>query len=114
MILAGNGAAELLTWSARNAAEIGTSALITPGFSEYARALHCWNGDYICMRLPLCWSSETPQAFPYTQTTKVLWINNPHNPTGQLWSRSSIENLLSDYKLVICDEAFIPLVLHGE
>ena len=39
---------------------------------------------------------------------------NPHNPTGQLWSRSSIENLLNNYKLVICDEAFISIVPGGE
>ena len=43
-----------------------------------------------------------------------MWITNPHNPTGQLWSRSSIENLLANYKLVICDEAFISLVPGGE
>jgi histidinol-phosphate/aromatic aminotransferase/cobyric acid decarboxylase-like protein len=44
----------------------------------------------------------------------VLWICNPHNPTGQLWSRASLEPLLERYALVICDEAFLPLVPNGE
>ena len=44
----------------------------------------------------------------------MLWITNPHNPTGQLWSRASLEPLLRRYALVICDEAFLPLVPNGE
>ena len=46
---------------------------------------------------------------------QVLWINtNPHNPTGQLLSRASLEPLLARHRLVICDEAFLPLVPEGE
>lgn len=44
----------------------------------------------------------------------VLWVTNPHNPTGQLWSRNALERLLHRFALVICDEAFLPLVPHGE
>ena len=34
--------------------------------------------------------------------------------TGQLWSRASLQPLLKRYALVICDEAFLPLVPNGE
>ena len=44
----------------------------------------------------------------------MLWICNPHNPTGQLWCRASLQPLLERYALVICDEAFLPLVPNGE
>jgi histidinol-phosphate/aromatic aminotransferase/cobyric acid decarboxylase-like protein len=44
----------------------------------------------------------------------VLWITNPHNPTGQLWHRAGLEPLLARYALVIVDEAFLPLVPDGE
>ena len=44
----------------------------------------------------------------------MLWICNPHNPTGQLWSRASLAPLLQRFALVICDEAFLPLVPNGE
>ena len=39
----------------------------------------------------------------------VLWICNPHNPTGQLWVASR-RALLARYHMVICDEAFLSLV----
>ena len=114
MILPGNGASELFTWAARDAGISGISSLPSPGFGDYKRALKCWNASYIHNSLPLSWSSQTPQSFPLEPNTNVIWITNPHNPTGQLWSRSSIESLLNNYKLVICDEAFISIVPEGE
>ncbi len=109
MVLPGNGAAELFTWAARDASQLGVSAIPTPGFSDYSRALRCWNASYREISLPLTWSSQSPQPFPLRPNTNVLWITNPHNPTGQLWSRESLEELLQKYLLVICDEAFLPL-----
>ena len=114
MILPGNGASELFTWAARDAGLNGISSLPSPGFGDYQRALKCWNASYIHTPLPLSWSNTKPQSFPIKPKTNVLWITNPHNPTGQLWSKSSIESLLTNYKLVICDEAFISIVPEGE
>ena len=114
MILPGNGASELFTWAARDAGLNGISSLPSPGFGDYERALKCWNAPYIYNRLPLSWDHKRPQEFPIKPKTNVLWITNPHNPTGQLWSRSSIESLLTNYKLVICDEAFISIAPGGE
>ncbi len=114
MILPGNGASELFTWAARDAGLHGLSSLPCPGFGDYQRALKCWNAPYVFTPLPLSWNDKNPQPFPIAPNTNVLWITNPHNPTGQLWSRSSIESLLTNYKLVICDEAFISIVPGGE
>ena len=114
MILPGNGASELFTWAAKDASLNGLSSLPSPCFGDYQRALKCWDAPYIYNPLPLSWSDRQPQSFPITPNTDVLWITNPHNPTGQLWSRSSIESLLTNYKLVICDEAFISIVPGGE
>jgi len=114
MILPGNGASELFTWAARDASLNGISSLPSPGFGDYQRALECWNAPYIYSPLPLSWTNRKPQPFPIEPKTNVLWITNPHNPTGQLWSRSSITSLLANYKLVICDEAFISLTPGGE
>ena len=114
MILPGNGASELFTWAARDAGLNGISSLPSPCFGDYQRALKCWNAPYRYNPLPLSWSDTKPKSFPIEPNTNVLWITNPHNPTGQLWSRSSIENLLTNYKLVICDEAFISIVPGGE
>jgi len=114
MILPGNGASELFTWAARDASLNGISSLPSPGFGDYQRALKCWNAPYVHNPIPLSWNNSQPQSFPIKPKTDVLWITNPHNPTGQLWSRSSIESLLTNYKLVICDEAFISIVPDGE
>jgi len=114
MVLPGNGASELITWAARDAASQGINLLPSPGFSDYKRALQCWNGNFVESPLPLKWESIFPHTFPLKRVGNVIWITNPHNPTGQSWSRNSLENLLLKYNLVICDEAFLPLVPNGE
>ena len=113
-LLPGNGAAELFTWAARDAVEQGSSVLPAPGFADYGRALRCWSGGSRQQQLPLIWNEAFPQPFPEPGVGSVLWICNPHNPTGQLWSRDALEPLLTRYALVICDEAFLPLVSNGE
>ena len=115
-VLPGNGAAELFTWAARDAAELGCSLLPQPGFADYARALDCWGGRRQSLRLPSRWTAQPEQAFPAMtgMNADVVWVTNPHNPTGQFWSRNALESLLQHFSLVICDEAFLPLVPHGE
>ena len=115
-VLPGNGAAELFTWAGREAAASGCSLLPQPGFADYQRALHCWSGPSQALPLSLFWSASEPLPFPAISATRAaaLWITNPHNPTGQLWSRASLEPLLQRFALVICDEAFLPLVPDGE
>jgi histidinol-phosphate/aromatic aminotransferase/cobyric acid decarboxylase-like protein len=120
MVLPGNGAAELFTWAARDAAACGLNLLPAPGFADYRRALACWGGDWRTLPLPLDWNGAGPSAWPLgaAATTvagpAVLWLTNPHNPTGQLWSRASLEPLLERFALVVADEAFLPLVPAGE
>ncbi len=113
-VLPGNGAAELFTWAARDAAAAGLSRLPAPGFADYSRALRCWEGRIAETPLPLFWLGSFPHTYPDPGDGDVAWICNPHNPTGQLWSRSSLEPLLEQFALVICDEAFLPLVANGE
>ena len=113
-LLPGNGAAELFTWAAHDAAEQGLSVLAAPGFADYKRALRCWSATSRQQQLPLLWDEAFPQPFPDAGEGSVLWICNPHNPTGQLWCRASLQPLLERYALVICDEAFLPLVPNGE
>ncbi len=117
-VLPGNGAAELFTWAARDGAAAGLNLVPAPGFADYDRALACWGGSSRSYRLPLHWEAAFPQPFPQLAAevppARVLWLTNPHNPTGQLWSRASLEPLLERFALVICDEAFLPLVPDGE
>jgi histidinol-phosphate/aromatic aminotransferase/cobyric acid decarboxylase-like protein len=126
-VLPGNGAAELFTWAARDAAAAGASLLPEPGFADYQRALVCWDGAIEPLPLPLpappagpgrpglppLWACPLPFPAP-AGSGAALWITNPHNPSGQLWDRRSLELLLDRFALVIVDEAFLPLVPDGE
>ena len=112
-VLPGNGAAELFTWAARDAAAVGLSGLLAPGFADYRRALQCWEAAWFETPLALSWDHAGPLSHPPLKGS-VAWICNPHNPTGQLWSRTSLEAMFDRHALVICDEAFLPLVLEAE
>ncbi len=120
MVLPGNGAAELFTWAGRDAAASGLSLLPAPGFADYRRALDCWGGQWRTLPLPLDWRGSGPTPWPLEAAANagagpaVLWLTNPHNPTGQLWSRASLEPLLDRFALVVADEAFLPLVPAGD
>ena len=113
-VLPGNGAAELFTWAAREASALGSNVSVSPCFADYQRALGCWQSSLKTVPLSLDWDEVFPQRFACPQEGSVLWICNPHNPTGQLWSRESLEPLLHQFDLVICDEAFLSLVPGGE
>ena len=113
-ILPGNGASELITWAGYEASKYGTSCIPSPGFVDYERSLNCWNASFDYSELPKNWSNSFPQPFPIKPICDVLWITNPHNPTGQLWDKKSLEIILKKYKLVICDEAFLAITPNGE
>ena len=113
-ILPGNGASELITWVGFEASKFGTSCIPAPSFVDYERSLNCWNKKFIYSQLPKDWSNIFPQSFPINPKGDVIWITNPHNPTGQLWGRKSLESILNKYKLVICDEAFLSITPNGE
>ena len=117
-LLPGNGAAELFTWAARDAAAAGLSVLAQPGFADYPRALACWDGAWRPQPLPMqvdgSAGAGAAQAYPAPPAGEVLWLTNPHNPTGALWTCVSLELLLQRFALVIADEAFLSLVPGGE
>ncbi len=113
-IMPGNGASELITWAGYEASKFGLSSIPSPGFVDYERSLNCWNARFDYSELPKNWSNSFPQSFPIQPICDVLWITNPHNPTGQLWDKKSLEILLKKYKLVICDEAFLAITPNGE
>ena len=113
-ILPGNGASELITWAGYEASKSGASCIPSPGFVDYERSLNCWNAIFDYAELPKNWSNSFPQTFPIKPNCDVLWITNPHNPTGQLWDKKSLEIIINKYKLVICDEAFLAITPNGE
>lgn len=104
-ILPGNGSAELLTWAAWDLAETKATHLITPAFGDYFRALKAFGAKVI--RCPFDFFEASSELRFETTSGCGLLINNPHNPTGKLFSRTWILPLLEQFSLVVIDEAFM-------
>jgi histidinol-phosphate/aromatic aminotransferase/cobyric acid decarboxylase-like protein len=119
-ILPGNGSAELLTWAARELSELEETCLITPAFSDYKRAFKAFNvkvkeyplGNFGLGFPPdlqgisdLGFLIQNPKS--KIQNSLGLLLNNPHNPTGQLFDLQSILPYLEQFALVVVDEAFM-------
>jgi L-threonine-O-3-phosphate decarboxylase len=103
-ILPGNGAAELLTWAAWDLAKLEKTCVLTPGFSDYFRALKAFGAQVDRRPLML---QDGLTTLPLDAQTSGLLLNNPHNPTGQLFSKESILPYLKAFSLVVVDEAFM-------
>ena len=116
-ILPGNGSAELLTWAGRELAQQKFTYLITPAFSDYARALDAFGGKILPCPLDLSKgvsrnAPTIPISIPRSPHPQSgLLLNNPHNPTGKLWTRNEILPYLEQFELVVIDEAFMDFLM---
>ena len=123
-ILPGNGSAELLSWAGWDLAKLAVTALVTPAFGDYWRALRAFDAKVI--EWPLNFRGQGSEEereplfspahlltcspahlLPSSSTECGLLINNPHNPTGCLFSRETILPYLEQFSLVVVDEAFM-------
>ncbi|OKH52938.1 threonine-phosphate decarboxylase [Calothrix sp. HK-06] len=115
-ILPGNGSAELLSLVGRELSEFETTTLITPAFGDYYRALAAYNAKVL--EFPLIsgeWKVLSAEFLERLSTQhsalsthySALLINNPHNPTGVIFSREDILPCLNKFALVVIDEAFM-------
>ncbi|MBW4685768.1 MAG: threonine-phosphate decarboxylase CobD [Komarekiella atlantica HA4396-MV6] len=116
-ILPGNGSAELLTLAGRELAQLAAAMLITPAFGDYYRTLAAYNAKVLECPLSLVISHtlrEAAKASTSLIADKGLLLNNPHNPTGKLFSRDSILPYLEEFALVVVDEAFMDFLSPDE
>ncbi len=112
-ILPGNGAAELLTWAGRELAQYQTF-LPVPAFNDYGRALQAFGAPVT--KLPLFDSGGRLLDFEQILNNSEippnssLLLNNPHNPSGALWTTETLLPLLDRFSLVVVDESFMDFV----
>jgi L-threonine-O-3-phosphate decarboxylase len=119
-VLPGNGAAELLTWAAWELSKLNTTLLPTPAFGDYWRSLQTF-GTRIIPRSLVMDDGEIgdldfalrnlPSTIPHSLG---LIINNPHNPTGQIWQQEKILPYLKEFELVVVDESFMDFLPPGQ
>ena len=119
-ILPGNGSAELLTWAGRELAQQKFTYLMTPAFGDYFRALNGFGGHIIPCPLTIIPgegvspSEGVSRNAPTIDSNSGLILNNPHNPTGKLWTREEILPYLEQFDLVVVDEAFMDFLTPDE
>ena len=113
-VLPGNGSAELLTWAGRELAQHNFTYIVTPAFSDYQRALNTFNGKIISCPLNLLFPSSTLPIPNSPSPNSALLLNNPHNPTGKLWSSTELLPYLEQFDLVVVDEAFMDFLPPNE
>lgn len=123
-VFPGNGAAELLNWAARDLAALQSCFCLSPGFGDYRRSLRAYGCEPT--DIPLFdddlnyrsgWDKSLLEISDMESSTSSssngLLLNNPHNPTGQLFDRSRVRSLLSQFNLVVVDEAFMDFLPEG-
>lgn len=129
-IMPGNGAAELLTWIGRDLSTLKATVLIQPSFGDYFRALAAFDAAVVTCALDIddllhqqSQPISSPAALPTSSLISLLsparafvhdsfsgtglLMNNPHNPTGLLWSAEAIAACCEQFEQVVVDEAFM-------
>lgn len=106
-ILPGNGAAELLTWAARDLAAAAATVLPVPAFADYGRALRAAGARVLPIAPVEPWVWDWSDWLDRDCRHYGLLLNNPHNPTGQLWDLDTVRPLCDRFGWVVLDEAFM-------
>jgi threonine-phosphate decarboxylase len=111
-ILVTNGSIEAIYLSARLIGE-GRSLIVIPTFSEYERAVISYSGKaiYIKNKEKDGFDMDFNLIFKKLMYIDSLFITNPNNPTGRLFSKDELIFLAKRCKrynvFLIIDEAFI-------
>lgn len=97
-VIAGNGATELFYLIA-HAFEGSKTILPTPSFAEYEDACTLYHHQQVFI----------PIRDFESQTGDLMFICNPNNPNGYIWSMEKIEDILQKHPemTLVVDESFI-------
>ena len=118
-ILLGNGSIELI-YTITEILPRGFKALIpVPSFSEYEKAALRVGGEPVFIQLPEDFALETEKIKKaVTDDTKIICVCNPHSPSGTLYSKDQILDLVDfcNKKDIIfsIDENYIEFSEKGE
>ena len=109
-LLAGNGSDELLSLLAQTLLQPGESILVCPPtFSMYAFYAQLKNCQVVSVPRRADFSLDVDGIFSAAQghSPKIIFLDNPGNPTGFTLPAADVEKLLTLPTLIVLDEAYI-------
>lgn len=118
-VLLGNGSIELIYMITEILPKGFRAVIPVPSFSEYEKAALRVGGEPVFVQLPQDFSLETDKIkAAVTDDTKIMCICNPHSPSGTLYSKENIVDLIDfcNKKEIIfsIDENYIEFAQQGE
>jgi threonine-phosphate decarboxylase len=118
-IILGNGSIELIYAITEVLPAKFNAVIPVPSFSEYEKAALRVGADVVFVQLPEDFSLNNEQIKKaVTEDTKIMCICNPHSPSGTLYSKESILDLVNycQKKDIIfsIDENYIEFADKGE
>ena len=94
-IILGNGSIELIYMIAEIFPHNFKAVIPVPSFTEYEKAVLRVGGETIFVQLPDSFALEPEKIMnAITDDTRILCICNPHSPSGTLYSKETVLNLV--------------------
>jgi threonine-phosphate decarboxylase len=118
-VLLGNGSIELIYMITEVLPQSFKAVIPIPSFSEYEKAALRVGGKVTFVQLPADFSIENTKIKAVTtDDTKIMYLCNPHSPSGKLYSKESVMDLVDfcHKKNIIfsIDENYIEFAKEGE
>jgi threonine-phosphate decarboxylase len=115
----GNGSIELIYMITEILKSPFKAVIPVPSFTEYEKAVLRVGGEVIFVQLPFYFNLELDKIKQaITEDTKIIYICNPHSPSGTLYSREAILELAEFCQkkgiIVSVDENYIEFAPKGE
>lgn len=107
-VVVGNGGDEIIDLLTRLTLEPGDEIInLTPTFSSYALSTKLSHGKVIIVPRGADYEVDINAVYEAVgKRTKIIFLCNPNNPTGNITPISTIEKLLQLNALVVVDEAY--------
>jgi threonine-phosphate decarboxylase len=118
-VILGNGSIELIYMITEIFGCAFKAVIPVPSFTEYEKAVLRVGGDVIFVQLPSNFALELDNIKKaITDDTKIIYICNPHSPSGTLYSRETLLELAAYCQkkgiIVSVDENYIEFAPKGE
>ncbi len=116
-IVIGNGSNELIEFAVKAVACPGFEVISSfPSFLMYSKFVQVSGGKNIVIRLK-DFSHDLDEILKnVTDKTKLIFLDNPNNPTGSVFSKAVFSDFMKKLPqniLVVLDEAYMEFVKHG-